>query len=243
MTLSQFFGKFKSRYLWGNLAAMAVVVLLLDFGVKFGLDVYTHHGEAISIPNLLHKNINDADEVAKQLQLQLEVVDTGYVKRLPPGAILAQSPAAGERVKSGHKIYVTINATKSPTITLPDVIDNSSLREAMAKLSAMGFHLLPPQFIPGEKDWVYGILMEGKHVVYGDKIPIDAKLTIQAGNGMRSPTDSVDYVDPVYPEEEGFTETTETDQFEEVKEPPSEEESPTGKPKQEPHQQPAPETK
>ena len=74
MTLSQFFGKFKSRYLWGNLAAMAVVVLLLAFGVKFGLDVYTHHGEAISIPNLLHKNINDADEVAKQLKKEAKGV-------------------------------------------------------------------------------------------------------------------------------------------------------------------------
>ncbi|MGI6243271.1 MAG: PASTA domain-containing protein [Prevotella sp.] len=222
MTISEFFGKFKSWALWGNLVAMVVVILLLAFGVKYGLDVYTHHGESIAIPKLLHKSMADAEHIATNLQLNIEAVDTGYVKQLPPGCVLEQSPVAGERVKSGHTIYVTINATQSPTIKLPDIIDNSSLREAMAKLTAMGFKLTPPEFIAGEKDWVYGVLMDGKHVVYGDRIPVDAKLTVQAGNGLRDLNDSVDYIDPVYPGEDDFFETDEWDDFEEVTEPPME---------------------
>ena len=39
MKTSEFFGKFKSGYLWGNLLAMAVVVVLLIVGVKYALDV------------------------------------------------------------------------------------------------------------------------------------------------------------------------------------------------------------
>ncbi|MBM6992420.1 MAG: PASTA domain-containing protein [Prevotella sp.] len=222
MTLSDFFGKFKSWSLWGNLMAMAVTVLLLAVGVKLGLDIYTHHGESISIPNLLHKDIGEAQDVADHLHLEIEVVDTGYVKRLPPGCILEQSPAPGEHVKSGHVIYVTINAAHTPTLTLPDVIDNSSLREAMAKLTAMGFKLGTPEFIAGEKDWVYGILVNGKHVVYGDKVPVDAQLIIQVGNGMRDVNDSVNYVDPTYPEEDNFSEGGDVDEFQEVKEPPTE---------------------
>ena len=50
--------------------------------------------------------------------------------------------------------------------------------------------------MPGEKDWVYGIIVNGRHVAYGDRIPVDARLVIQAGNGMRNASDSVDYVDP-----------------------------------------------
>ncbi len=221
MTLSEFFGKFKSLSLWGNLAAMAATVVLLALGVKYGLDIYTHHGESIAIPRIVHKDFVQAENIADNLKLKIEVVDTGYVKTLPPGCILEQSPVPGERVKSGHIIYVTINATQSPTIKLPDVIDNSSLREAMAKLTSMGFKLNPPQFIAGEKDWVYGIVVNGKHVVYGDRIPVDAKLTIQVGNGLRDMSDSVNYVDPVYPEEDEFMETTEADGFEEVHEPPT----------------------
>lgn len=222
MTLSEFFGKFKSWTLWGNLLAMAATVVALALGLKYGLDVYTHHGEAIAIPRLVHKNFDDAQAIADQLHLKIEVMDTGYVKRLPPGCILEQSPAPGEMVKSGHVIYVTINATESPTIKLPDIIDNSSLREAMAKLTAMGFKLGPPQFIPGEKDWVYGVLVNGHHVVYGDKIPVDATLVIQAGNGMRDMNDSVNYVDPVTPGDDGFSEPGDIDGFEEVSEPPAE---------------------
>ena len=216
MKQSEFFGKFKSWYLWGNLLAMFAVVLAVGIGVRYGLDVYTHHGESIEIPNVKHRQFADAEQILKNAGLKIEVVDTGYVKSLPANCILEQSPAPGEKVKSGHVITVTINASHSPTITLPDVIDNSSLREAMAKLSAMGFKLGMPQYIAGEKDWVYGILVKGRHVVAGDRISVEETLIIQVGNGLRDGEDSVDYIDPVssdYGDDEG-----DIDDFEEVPE-------------------------
>ena len=197
MTSSEFINKFKSKYLWGNLAAMALVMVLLCVGVRFGIDLYTHHGEAISIPDVRHKSFADAERILKDAGLPVVVSDTGYVKNLPPDCVLEQSPAPGEKVKSGHVIYVTINSAHSPVITIPDVIDNSSLREAMAKLTAMGFKLGSPQYIPGEEDWVYGILVKGRHVVAGDKVSIDDVLIIQVGNGRRDAGDSVEMVDPM----------------------------------------------
>ena len=222
MTGTEFIGKFKSKYLWGNLAAMALVVGALIVGAKFGLGIYTHHGESIAIPNIVHKKFDNSTHVLDQLGLRIEVSDTGYVKTLPPGCILEQNPEPGEHVKSGHVIYVTINASHTPTLTLPDIIDNSSLREAMAKLSAMGFKLTPPQFVPGEKDWVYGVVVKGQHVVYGDKIPVDAAVTIQAGNGQLDDNDAVNYVDTEPADNFETEEPTEEDPFEEVKEQPAE---------------------
>ena len=222
MTGTEFIGKFKSKYLWGNLAAMALVVGALIVGAKFGLGIYTHHGESIAIPNIVHKKFDNATHVLDQLGLRIEVSDTGYVKTLPPGCILEQNPEPGEHVKSGHVIYVTVNARHTPTLTLPAIIDNSSLREAMAKLSAMGFKLTPPQFVPGEKDWVYGVVVKGQHVVYGDKIPVDAAVTIQAGNGQLDDNDAVNYVDTEPADNFETEEPTEEDPFEEVKEQPAE---------------------
>lgn len=196
MQSAEFFKKLTSWYLWKNLLAMAAIIVLLCLGVKFGLDIYTHHGEAIPIPNLKHKLLGDAEHITDNLGLKIEVTDTGYVKSLPADCILEQSIAPGDFVKSGHIIYVTINSPHSPTITIPDIIDNSSLREAMAKLTAMGFKVGMPHYIPGEKDWVYGITVNGRPVVAGDKISIEQTLIIQVGNGMRSASDSVDYVDP-----------------------------------------------
>ena len=223
MTPAEFINKFKSKYLWGNLAAMFLVVVVLGIGVSFGIDIYTHHGEAIPIPDIRHKNFADAEHILEDVGLQIEVTDTGYVRSLPPDCILEQSPGPGETVKSGHVIYVTINSDHSPRITIPDVIDNSSLREAMAKLTAMGFKLGTPQYVPGEEDWVYGILVKGRHVVAGDKVSIDDVLIIQVGNGQRDAADSVDYVDPMAPMneqdeflEEGGGSSSDEDNFEVV---------------------------
>lgn len=221
MTTSEFISKFKSRYLWGNLFAMLCVVTLLGLGVKYGIEIYTHHGESIAIPDLRHKKFADAEQILKNLDLQVVVSDTGYVKTLPPGCVLEQSPAAGERVKSGHIIYLTVNASHTPTLTLPDIIDNSSLREAMAKLSAMGFLLGMPQYISGEKDWVYGVKVRGRNVAVGDRISVEDSVIIQVGNGQRDASEEVDYVDPEYPVEET---TGEEDDFEEVASPPAEKE-------------------
>ena len=212
-----------SRYLWGNIAAMIVVVILLCVGVKMGLDAYTHHGESITIPDVRHKLFADAERIMEDAGLTIVVNDTGYVKTLQADGILGMSPEAGEKVKAGHVVYVTINSPHTPTITLPDVIDNSSLREAMAKLSAMGFKLAMPQRVPGEKDWVYGVTVHGRNVVAGDKIAIDAPVVIQAGNGLRDESDSVDFIDPI--DDEGVSAGEEVDEFEEVTAPPVTEES------------------
>lgn len=207
MTPSEFIGKFKSKYLWGNLAAMAVVVGVLFAGVKYGLDIYTHHGEAILVPNLRQKSIKEAEQLLAHLGMEMVVSDTGYVKALPPDCVLEQSIEPGERVKSGHVIYLVINSSNTPTLTLPDIIDNSSLREAMAKLTSMGFKLSQPKFIPGEKDWVYDVQVNGKSVAAGDKVSVEEALVIVAGNGRLSAADSLNIIeDDGYDDFDGFEE-------------------------------------
>lgn len=217
MKSSDFFGKFKSSYLWGNILAMALVVLIIIIGIKYALDIYTRHGEAIPVPDIRHKSQADAERLLQDQGLAMMVTDTGYVKTLPANYILEQIPVAGEKVKSGHVVYVIINSGNTPTITLPDIIDNSSLREAIAKLKAMGFKVGPPKYITGEKDWVYGVTVRGKNVATGDKIPVDATVTVLAGNGERGADDAINYVDPVYPQDENTVEGEgDVDEFEEV---------------------------
>lgn len=223
MKSKEFFGNFKSRYLWGNLILMAAVIVLSVTVLKFGIDIYTHHGETIKVPDVRHKSFADAEAQMDMLKLKVVVSDTGFVKSLPPDCVLEQNPAPGSMVKSGHVIYVTVNALHTPTLTIPDIIDNCSLREATAKLSSMGFKLGDPQLVSGEKDWVYGIIVGGRHVATGEKVPVGKTLIIEVGDGQYDSDDSINYVDPVSPAE---TETTEEDPFEEVKSPPEEEKKP-----------------
>ena len=190
MNSKEFLDKFKSSFLWANLLAMVLVVIVCVMGVKFGLDTYTHHGEAISIP--------DVQRILKGLGFNVVVVDTGYVKTLPPDAVLELSPEVGQKVKTGRTIYLTINASNSPVLSLPDVIDNCSFREAQAKLTAMGFLIGEPQYITGEKDWVYGVKCNGRSLAAGDRVSVEDQIVLQVGSGQRDANDTLIVTDAVY---------------------------------------------
>ena len=184
MKTKEFFGKFCSKFLIWNLIAMALVVILLIVGVNYGLDWYTHHGESIRVPNIEGMRIDKARETMEECGLEIVVTDSGYNKRLPADCVLTQSPGAGLTVKSGHTIYVTINSSNSPSVAIPDVVDNSSYREAEAKLISLGFKVLPPQYVTGEKDWVYGVSCNGRKVSTGERISIEQPLTLLVGSGQ-----------------------------------------------------------
>ncbi|MBR1485228.1 MAG: PASTA domain-containing protein [Prevotella sp.] len=186
MNTKEFFGKFTSGYLLAHLAAMAVAVVLLCVGVWYGLRVYTHHGEGVNSPDLKGMNSTEARRLLLMNGLQMEVNDTGYNKRMPADCVLAQMPAAGQTVKTGRTIFVTINSLNSPRVSLPDLIDNSSYRQARAKLEAMGFRVLEPKYIDGEKDWVLGIQMGGRNLQTGDMVPTESALTIVIGKGYEN---------------------------------------------------------
>ena len=207
----KFLRKLFGNYIVRHLMAMVLVVILLCIGIGFGLDAYTHHGEGIVVPDLKGMTYEKAYALLDEKGLAIVVNDSGYNKQLPANSVLAQTPAFGQKVKQGHIIYVTVNSPHSPTFAIPDIVDNSSLREAEARLMAMGFRLTAPQLIDGEKDWVYGILCQGRRISNGDRIPIDYPLTLMVGKGTFDDADSILYVEPVG--------ESEVDEFEEVKEP------------------------
>ena len=144
------------------------------------------------------------------------VSDSGYVKTMPADCILAQTPGLGTKVKLGHTIYVTVNSPSSPTFAIPDIVDNSSYREAEAKLMAMGFRLTPPQEVVGEKDWVYGIVCRGRRVSNGDRVPIDYPLTLMIGKGNYDEMEGVEFVDPTYDPDMIDQQPSDMDDFEEI---------------------------
>ena len=183
MSVKEFIAKFKAPMLWGNLLAMLVVIILLCFGIKWLLASYTHHGEGIEVPNLYGMTHDGAVHKLDSIGLLIVTNDSSYVEGLPAGAIIQQNPGPGMKVKSGRIIYVTINSLTMPCEKIPDLIDNCSFREAEARLKSLGFELLSPKLIDGEKDWVYGIQYRGRSVMAGENIPRESELTLIIGNG------------------------------------------------------------
>lgn len=186
MTIKDFFSFQKNYFFWLNLLAMVLVMAGLIFGVLEGLDVYTRHGQAVVVPDVKGLRVEEAEKLFQAQKLSCEVVDSTYVKELQAGCILDYHPVAGQKVKEGRIIYLTINTESVPLCEVPDVADNSSLRQAEARLLVSGFKLEKIDTVPGEKDWVYGVKYRERMLQMGEKVPTGASLVLMVGNGKDS---------------------------------------------------------
>lgn len=182
ISLKDFFSFKKNRAFWLNLIAMPIVVLAIIFGVLHWLDDYTHHGQSIIVPNVKGLPFKQAEAEFNKKNLKAVVIDSNFVKGMPAGAVLEQKPSSGAKVKTGRTVYLTINTAEMPRVAIPDIIDNSSYRQAEARLRALGFKLTAPEIISGEKDWVYAVKYMEKELTNGEKIPRESVLTLVIGN-------------------------------------------------------------
>ena len=188
MTIKEFFSFKANRFFWINIIAMVVVAVLIVVGTLKGLDIYTRHGEAVIVPDVKGMSVSEAEKMFRNHGLTCVVSDSSYVKNKPSGIILDLNPSVGQKVKEGRTIYLTINTLSTPLSVVPDVADNSSVRQAQAKLIAAGFKLT--------ENRIYGVIYQGRQLQIGDKAPIGATLTLMVGDGVQSTaTDSGDMVE------------------------------------------------
>ncbi len=186
MTVKEYFSNHRGRYLLLHLLAMALVLVAVVYGVLSWLDVYTRHGEAVVVPDVKGISVQEAETLFRDKGLRYVVSDSNYVKTLPAGSILEHTPDAGMKVKEGRIIYLTINTLSIPLQVVPHVADNSSLRQAEARILAAGFKLEALEYIEGEKDWVYGVKYKNRELSVGEKAPMGATLTLLVGKGDAS---------------------------------------------------------
>ncbi len=171
-----------------NLAAMAAVVVAVVFGTFRWIDSYTEHGIAYAVPDVTGIDQADAMNLLQKHHFEGVVSDHVFVKGVPEGEVTAQRPVALAKVKRGRKVYLTVSSGNHPLIAVPDIADNSSLRQAESRLRAAGFKLAPNDTIPGDLDWVYGIRYNGRDLQHGERVPEGAELTLVIGGGTDTDT-------------------------------------------------------
>ena len=182
-----------------NILAMAAVAVAIPFAVLAWLDDYTLHGKAIEVPNVCGRTLDEGAKILGDKTLGYEIVDYKYLKGAAENEILEQRPTGLSKVKKGRKIQLTLNSGKEPTISLPDVVDNCSLREAVARLRAAGFKLTEHVTVAGEKDWVYSVMMGKDTLKSSSEIPLGSTLTLVIGSG-----DAVENADSVLVDDSWF---------------------------------------
>lgn len=190
MTIKNFFSFRENKFFWVNIILMIVIIGVMIYAILFGLDMYTQHGRFVEVPNVKEMSVNNATTLLKDRGLKYAVIDSSYVKTASPGDVLDQNPNSGQHVKNGRVVYLTVNSLNIPLRMVPDVADNSSIRQAQAKLAASGFKLATEEFVTGEKDWVYGVKYKGRELRADEKIPAGSTLTLLVGNGSREDIDA-----------------------------------------------------
>lgn len=179
------------RQLAINLVAMAAVVIAAVFITFRWIDGYTEHGVAIKVVDVTGMQEEEAIHTLSRHDLEGITSDHIFVKGVPTGEVISQRPAGNAKVKRGRKVYLTISSGNHPMITVPDIADNSSLRQAESRLRAAGFQLTPHDTIDGELDWVYGIRYNGRELNGEEQIPEGSTLTLIIGGGDKIKADTL----------------------------------------------------
>jgi beta-lactam-binding protein with PASTA domain len=178
-----------------NLAIAIGIFFVLLIMVSWGLKSYTRHGQQISVPDLRGMTLEKAQETLEALRLTFVVMDSAYNVEKPLQSILEQNPKPGAKVKENRKIYLVVNASKVPSVEVPDLAGKSSLKYARLQLQSVGL-------IPGNNIYrpdphlnaVIGLEVAGKPVGKGSKVPKGTVVDIILGDGIGGEEIKVPYL-------------------------------------------------
>lgn len=120
------------------LAICALIIVI--FLTQILLSVATRHGQEHRVPDFSGVSLADAKKLAAKSSLKIEINDSLYLPQRTGGIVLEQNPAPGAKVKSGRRIFVTINSYKPKTAIIP-YVTGYSLRQAKNNIEVAGFEI------------------------------------------------------------------------------------------------------
>lgn len=145
------------------------------------LNVFTQHGKMYEVPDFKGLPIEDARLLAERSGVEVVINDEIYQAQRAPETVLEQTPAAGQRVKEGRKVFVIINAASARMVTAPDVVGLSS-KQARSIIEGRGFVVDRIDYV---EDAVYNnvldVICKGKSIQKGDKVPEGSSFKLVLG--------------------------------------------------------------
>lgn len=187
-------GGFFNNWIVKNLLIAFAIVVALLFGSMIFLNVFTKHNQELSVPDLANMTVAQAETVAAEAGMRVEVTDSAFVKRMKRGAVYRQNPVPGSKVKYGRRISLTINAVNPRQITMPDLIGYST-RQAKAEILSRGLVLGRLIY---EKDMatnnVLRQLHDGKEIEPGSMVESEAVIDLVVGLNSRDNVTFIPYL-------------------------------------------------
>ena len=184
MDLKDFWKNSLGGFILKRLLLAIVIFVALAWVTIALIDVYTHHGESETVPDLRGLYVEEADLLINNHGLYSVVIDSVFVRDKKLGTIIEQIPAVNSTVKRNRPIYLIINSRQVRMIPVPDVND-VSFRQADAMLKSIGLNVSSVEYSPSEyKDLVIAIKYRGRNISSGMRVPEGSSLVLVVGSGL-----------------------------------------------------------
>ena len=132
-----FVARLKQSPIAYNAVLIVLVVVAIIVLSSILMMIITRHGTHRTVPTFMGVKITQAQQMAKDSGLKIIVNDSLFVPAYEGGVVLDQLPKGGVEVKSGRKVYVTINSFRQKMVKVPYVAGRS-LRQAKNMLEVAG---------------------------------------------------------------------------------------------------------
>jgi len=163
---------------------MSLITLLLGLLMFFGLNIFTRHGESITVPDLTDLTISQVKQQLQSKNLRFNIIDSTYVLGKTPGIVVTQYPLPEHKVKENRSIFLTVNAKNAPTVKMPNLKDKS-YRYAQMQLKNMGLVLGEITRKPDlAKDAVLEQQYKGAEIEAGKLIEKGSTIDLIVGDGF-----------------------------------------------------------
>lgn len=139
-------GKFRNFFTPQRMGFHIVLAILITVVLAaislYALKLYTRHGQEVEMPNFIGQNSIALIDTLLPSDYIIVIEKEIYEKNVEPGTILKQNPEAGEMVKKGRKIYLTVAASEPETVFMPKLVerdgkDGVTLSQAKIMLAAL----------------------------------------------------------------------------------------------------------
>lgn len=174
-----------------NLLLMLVVACVLGWLVMTWLGYWTNHGKTEVVPEVKGMQYEQAVATIAGAGMTAELSDSVYDSKARPGAVIEQNPKAGNEVKPGRTIFLTVNAFYPRMVAVPKLTD-ISLRQARSTLEGLGIKNIVEEKVVSEyKDLVLGADCNGRPMSPGMRLPVTATVILKVGDGGYEELDSL----------------------------------------------------
>jgi|GEM_PF-272007 len=168
--------------------AVSIVAIAATLFINAFLPSITHHGQIITVPDLRGMSVDEADRFLQARGMHYIVGDTSYSRKHKLNAVLAQTPEAGEKVKQGRRIVLTVNP-KTPPKQKMIKLSGEQIDDARRMLENIDLEVGRVNYKPDlGKDvileyYVNGRKMDSLTIVKGFYVPIGTKVDFLVADG------------------------------------------------------------